>query len=339
MADLETLVRANYGTEEISADCREAVLEYLENFPKNEPRKLNFIKGLTKIGKELFEQNPVSFPRSALPALIDLHEEGIATAEELLRSKTIVDRSEVSADEYGGQQYLLMSYIHLKSHLADILIEMDHQRLYPTADLLKLGLQKAYELAVGVAKMSWQSEVSHSRTSFTHAARATFRLYEETNNLASAENAYHAIVGAVLLSEGEANANNDNKEYLKSLKRKAFIAQSVFRSIRKDKEIQPQQVLLWGGRAYHSTRNQLLEGELLPLERANYLYDLGGITSNLLFMVDSPRLPQRVVWHCYDFQDYVRQNNLGDELKHLVTAAESTLQYILGDLYETERIE
>ena len=333
MTDLETLVRANYGTEEIPADCREAVLAYLNNFPKKESRRFAFVKGLTKMAHTLFEQDYQSFSLPALAALIDLHEEGIAMAKEVLDVIIPVEGEELSHAEFGRRKYFRSSYTHLKSHLAAILIGMDRLNLYPDVNTWRQGMEKAHDLAYSSGKESWRCEVPVSVYSLHNAGMAAYRLYEETGVLDFVEKSYRTLAGLCIIT-GQDGETKNYLSYNEALQKKAFVAQSTFRDIRKDRGVSPEQLLLWGGRAYHSTRDRLLEGELSPVEKANYYFDLGAIVSTIMGVSPDFRLPQRAVWHFQDFLGYATRNELTGELSHLVSAAQNTLQYIQGDLYE-----
>ncbi len=340
MADLETLVRVNYGKEEISPDCREAVLAYLNDFPRSESRKFNFIKGLTKVAHTLFGQEYQLFSLPALAALIDLHEEGIALVEAESKEnnsspEVFVEGEELSHAEFGRRKYFSSSYVHLKGHLANILVEMDRFKLYPTEDSWRKGMEKAYDLAYSAGKKTWKVEVPFSLHHLNLAGKAAYRLYERTGEFDFAEKSYRAMTGRCLVTrqDGERRTSPSN---LDALQRKAFVAQSVFRDIRKNREVPLEQLLLWGGRAYHSTRDRLVEGELSPVETANYHFDLGTIASTVMNVSPNFRLPQRAVWHYQDVLNYIQKNNLTTQLSHLVSAAQNTLQYIQGDLYETE---
>ncbi len=335
MTNLEILVRANYGSGEISVDCREAVLAYLNRFPRSESRKLDFVKGLTNVGHSLFEQDYQSFSSSALAALIDLHEEGIAAAEVLLKEEGRVERKAVSADAFGRHTYLLSSSAHLKGHLADILMTMDFHNLFSDVNTWQQNIQKAYSLAYSAGRQFWQSDVTFSFHQLNIAAKAAYRLYEETGNIDFAEKSYHAMAGRCVVTDHDAESRKSSLN-LEALQRKAFVAQSVFRNIRKNRDIPKDQLLLWGGRAYHSTRDRLLEGELLPIDRANYHYDLAAVMSTLAGVASSPHLAQRAVWYYEDFLDYVSKNNLASDVPHLVNAAQRGLQYILSDYYDSE---
>lgn len=335
MTDLETLVRVNYGTEDIPPDCREAVLAYLNDFQRSESRKFNFIKGLTKVGHTLFKQEHQLFSLSALAALMDLHEEGIALMEAELKAIRFVEGEELSHAEFGRRKYISSSYVHLKGHLANILTEMDRFNLYPTEDSWRKGMEKAYDLAYSAGKKTFRTEVPFSLDQLNLAGKAAYRLYEETGDFDFAEKSYRAMTGRCLVTrqDGERRTSPSN---LNALQRKAFVAQSVFRDIRKNREVPLEQLLLWGGRAYHSTHDRLVEGELSPVETANYHFDLAMIASTVMRVSPNFRLPQRAECHYQDVLNYIRKNDLATQLPHLVRSAQTNLQYILGDLYETE---
>ncbi len=332
MNDLEKLVKKYYGQKNLPPECREAVLEYLNDSlndsRRREQHNFAFIKELTKAAKTMFVQDHRIFSYPALMKLVELHEEGIAIADAFLKNKKIISGeavTEISPNSLLGdeEKYFLHSFLHLKSHLADILNSMGFHGLYPDDNSWRQGMEKANNLAYSTGRQTWRYDPLFSYCALQTAEHSAFPLYERTKDLSFAEKAYFSLAGMCIVIERNASKIRET-DYPRLLKRKAFVAHRVFRNLRADRQSPAEPLLQWGGRAYHSIRRHLLEGQLLPIERANSLYDLGAITS-LLAKVDSlPRLAQRAFWHYEDFLAYAERNDLNYKLAQLVTIAQET---------------
>lgn len=353
MEHLEQLLAKNYGREP-SSECRRAVLDFLSVTPS--PRDntgnnytLHFIKALTKVGYEIFRQEPHSFSRYALSALIDFHESGISLAESLRRDDVIeqfLDQNRTNREDkfaFKNARYAHAAHLHLQMHLSQLLLDLDYNKLFETPQAWERGLKRAYEIGNSVGRQLRLTEEHNSASSFYNAGWAAFELFKQKQDLNYTENAYRASVAALLVSKKQ--KDRDEKLHQWILRQKAIISYSAFRSLREKlpKEFHferqnfdnwaasnKEDLIRWSNRAYFSTQDYLREGEIPITEKANSLYDRAFVQDLLKELVDLPQLGLRCIADYKRFLQYVRKNELQEKVPNLVKIAENRVSRAEG---------
>lgn len=346
MEDLEQLLAKNYGREP-SSECRRAVLDFLSvtSSPGDNSRNnytLHFIKALTKVGYDIFKQEPHSFPRHALPALIDFHERGISLAESLRRDDVIKkfwDQRRGNREDkfaFKNARYAHTASLHLQMHFSQLLLDLDYYRLFETPQAWEQGLKRAYETGNSAGKQLRLTEEHNSASSFYNAGWAAFELFKQKQDLNYAENAYRASVAALLVSKKQ--KDRDEKLHQWILRQKALLSYSAFRSLREKMPkgfhferhnfdnwtaSNKEDLIRWSNRAYFSTQDYLREGEIPITEKANCLYDRAFVQDLLKELVDLPQLGPRCMADYELFLQYARKNELQEKVPNLVKIAES----------------